>query len=156
MVLSKADMKTNCLCILRCLSVSKLVCKCNIECCGKDRKKFKKSSKNSQKSLAYTKRNLLQMSLNWKFHTKLDKRAKREKQRFENKCIILRLRLFRTGAKKKKHCLQKIQTSFSGICILSWKKILHEKRSAKRKLFSGELCISFYEKLLWKMINLEV
>ena len=42
-------MKTNFLSIFRCLSVNKLVCKCNFVFCGKNMKKFKKL-KNFHKS----------------------------------------------------------------------------------------------------------
>ena len=42
--------------IFRCLSVNKLVCKCNFVFCGKNRKKFKKASKNFHKSFGLYKK----------------------------------------------------------------------------------------------------
>ena len=49
-------MKTNFLSIFRCLSVNKLVCKCNFVFCGKNRKKFKKASKIFHKSFGLYKK----------------------------------------------------------------------------------------------------
>ena len=143
MVLSKANMKTNFLSIFFfvCQSINwyanailSLVVKI-----GRNLKSIQKILKNL---LPNTTGNLLQMSLNWKFHEICQtwQKSKTRKTKISEQ------------VPKKKHCLWKIQTSFSGICILSWKKMLHEKRSAKRKWFSGELCIFFYGKRLWKII----
>ena len=76
--------------------------------------------------------------------TKLDKRAKRRKQRFENKCVSLLLRLFKNRCPKKKPL--NIQTSFAGICISQLKKDIARKAFCKKRMIFGSAMYIFSQK----------
>ena len=157
MVLSNADMKTNCLCILRCLSVSKLVCKCNIECCGKDRKKFKKSSKNSQKSFGLYKKesspDVLELKISYQTWQKSKTRKTKISEQVYN---LLRLRLFRTGAKKKNTVCGKYRLLFLEYTFLVERRYYSKSLLQKENDFQESYVYLFMENFCGRWLVLEV